>query len=327
MTTRSNNKKCNKEEIQATKDFVNYEKKWPTLSPQTSVNKSEELLEKLNQLNSKMSRLESIPNQISNMASTLKTVSKEVEQLHKEMKGLRKENNSLREKNQLLENKISSLEFDINDLEQYGRRQNLEIQGIPISDNENNIETGNKVLTVPKKIDENISHDDIDIAHRVGKSKTNKTPNIVRFVSRRTRNNIYNEKRKLKSNAPGKPTSDRVFINENLKRNKHLFSLANEERKKFSWKYIWTNNGSFLLRQSNDSRVIDIQSEKDIEHIKNPMANPRIPTKFLHLNQFEMSPILPFDMVSGRPVISLSWCVVLDIFLHLFNNHGFVQNL
>ena len=53
MTTRSNNKKCNKEEIQATKDFVNYEKKWPTLSPQTSVNKSEELLEK----NSKMSRL------------------------------------------------------------------------------------------------------------------------------------------------------------------------------------------------------------------------------------------------------------------------------
>ena len=74
MTTRSNNKKCNKEEIQATKGFVNYEKKWPTLSLQTSVNKSEELLEKLNQLDSKMSRLESIPNQISNMASTLKTI-------------------------------------------------------------------------------------------------------------------------------------------------------------------------------------------------------------------------------------------------------------
>jgi len=64
MTTRNNNKKCNKEEIQATKDFMNCEKKWPALSPQTSVGKSEELLEKLNQINSKMSRLESIPNQI-----------------------------------------------------------------------------------------------------------------------------------------------------------------------------------------------------------------------------------------------------------------------
>ena len=93
MTTRNNNKKCNKEEIQATKDFMNCEKKWPALSPQTAVGKSEELLEKLNQINSKMSRLESIPNQISNMASTLKTVSMEVEQLHKEIKGL-KENNS-----------------------------------------------------------------------------------------------------------------------------------------------------------------------------------------------------------------------------------------
>ena len=26
-------------------------------------------------------------------------------------------------------------------------------------------------------------------------------------------------------------------------------------------------------------------------------------------------------------LLSLSWCVVLNIFPHLFNNHGFVQNL
>ena len=97
MATRSNNKKCN-EANQATKDLKNCEI-WPALPLQTSMDKSEELLEKLSQLNSKMSRLESIPNQISNIASTLKTVSMEVEQLHKEMKGLREENNSLREKN------------------------------------------------------------------------------------------------------------------------------------------------------------------------------------------------------------------------------------
>jgi len=45
MDTRSNNKKCKKEAIQATKDCVNCEKKWPALSPQTSVDKSEELPE------------------------------------------------------------------------------------------------------------------------------------------------------------------------------------------------------------------------------------------------------------------------------------------
>ena len=63
MDTRSNNKKNNKEANQATKDFENCEK-WPALFSQTSMDKSEELLEKLNQINSKMSRLESIPNQI-----------------------------------------------------------------------------------------------------------------------------------------------------------------------------------------------------------------------------------------------------------------------
>jgi len=35
----------------------------------------------------------------------------------------------------------------------------------------------------------------------------------------------------LKHNASGKPTCERAFINDNLtKRNKHLFSLANEEK-------------------------------------------------------------------------------------------------
>jgi len=78
MDTRSNNKKYNKEANQATKEFENCGK-WPALSPQTSMDKSEELLEKLSQLNSKMSRLESIPNQMSHLASTLKTVSMDVE--------------------------------------------------------------------------------------------------------------------------------------------------------------------------------------------------------------------------------------------------------
>ena len=48
-----------------------------------------------------------------------------------------------------------------------------------MSDNENNAETESKVLTVLKKIDENISHHDIDIAHRLGKSKANKTPTLL----------------------------------------------------------------------------------------------------------------------------------------------------
>jgi len=35
--------------------------------------------------------------------------------------------------------------------------------------------------------------------------------------------------------------------------------------------------GRIDLRESNDSKVISVRREKVIEHIKNPMANRRIP--------------------------------------------------
>ena len=74
-----------------------------------------------------------------------------------------------------------------------------------------------KVLTVLKKIDENTSHQDIDGVHRLGKLNKNKTPNIiVRFISRKTRNNIYKKRKKLKNADAGKLTTQRIFINENL---------------------------------------------------------------------------------------------------------------
>ena len=182
-----------------------------------------------------------------------------------------------------------------------------------------------------KKIDENISHEDIDIAHRLGKSKANKTLNIiVRFVSRRTRNNIYKERRKLKSNAPGKPTSERVFINENLtKRNKHLFSLPNEERKHLTGNTFGPTMEEFFSDKAMTAESLPSEVNRTLNISKTLWTTLEIPTKFLHLNQFENSPMmkhlfLPFDMVSGLHIISLAWCVVLKVFLHLFNNHDFV---
>jgi len=54
----------------------------------------------------------------------------------------------------------------------------------------------------------------------------------------------------LKHNASGKPTYERAFITENLtQRNKHLFSLSNEENN-FDWKYIWTNKEEFISEKA-----------------------------------------------------------------------------
>ena len=44
----------------------------------------------------------------------------------------------------------------------------------PVRDQEPRFLFESKVLTVLKKIDENISHQDIDVVHRLGKLKKNK---------------------------------------------------------------------------------------------------------------------------------------------------------
>ena len=153
-----------------------------------------------------------------------------------------------------------------------------------MSDNENNAEIESKVLTVLKKIDENISHDDTDIAHELGKSKTNKTPNIVSFVSRRTRNNIYKERRKLKSNAPGKPTSERVFINVNLtKRNKHFLCLMQKEIN-LAGNTFGPSMEEFFSDKAMTAESLLFEVKKMLNISKTLWTALEIPTKFLQLN-------------------------------------------
>ena len=204
------------------------------------------------------------------------------------------------------------------------------IQGIPISHNKKNSKTESKVLTVLKKTDENISHHDIDIAHRLGESKTSKTPDIIlRFVSGRTRNNIYKEKRKLKCYASGKHTSERVFINVNLTKRKNIYlSWPMKKEKNLTGNAFGPTTEELFRDKAMTAKSLLSEVKKTLNISNTQCPTLEIPTKFLHLNQFENSPVMKhlfllFDVVSGLHVISLAWCVVHNLFLHLFNNHGF----
>ena len=87
------------------------------------------------------------------------------------MDHLKEENAQLKKRNRDLEEKNAKLDSHLNELEQYGRRQNLEIHSIPMLDNETNAEVEDKVLQVLKKFDTTITKDAIDVVHRL-KRKT-----------------------------------------------------------------------------------------------------------------------------------------------------------
>ena len=81
---------------------------------------------------------------------------------------LQEENECLRRRISFLNKKVISLESQHNMLEQYGRRNNLEITGIPDSVPQRELE--NKVVDILNAIGVNVSNDDFEDCHRIRKS-------------------------------------------------------------------------------------------------------------------------------------------------------------
>ena len=83
----------------------------------------------------------------------------------------------------VLENKVLTLESEHNSLEQYGRRNNIQITGIPNNVPDQNLEE--KVVDILNEISVDVSPKDIEACHRVGVSKNNSKKTIVRFINRK----------------------------------------------------------------------------------------------------------------------------------------------
>ena len=77
-----------------------------------------------------------------------------------------------------------------------------------------------------------------------------------------------------------------------------LFSLANEERKK-SGNTLGPTMEEFFSDKAMTAESLLSEVKRTLNISKTLWTTLEIPNKFLHLNQFENSPILPFDMVSG----------------------------
>ena len=163
----------------------------------------------------------------------------------------------------------------VDELEQYGRRQNLEIVGVPEKEDEN---TNAIVLEVAKMLDVDIMSSHISTSHRLPKKKASSrnnsgsSPIIVRFTSRDIRNQIYANRKKARfvdlKNFSVSDTKN-IFVNENLTpTRKQLFWKTKQEVKNNSWKYIWTHNGSVFVKKDDNASITAIKNELDLNLIK-----------------------------------------------------------
>lgn len=156
---------------------------------------------------------------------------------------------------------IQQLSTQINDLEQYTRRNNVEIRGLPLQDGEDLLKTVNEVavkLQLPP-----LSEADYDAVHRLpSKSKEQAPPIIIKFKSRQTRDKWLGQKNKLKSPLErGSP----VFLCENLTAlNKKLLWQCRSVAKDKGYQYVWVRNGRIFVRREDGTKAVQIKHINDL---------------------------------------------------------------
>ena len=137
---------------------------------------------------------------------------------------------NLLETNKMLQKKVENLEIKIENLEkkktiefesmnQYVRRNNMEIAGIPNIVSDKDLEE--KVVNILDKINIKVDESDIEACHRLPATKRNPVKRtIVRFVNRKNSEICLKSKKKLSEISMTDlefPESTELFISKNLK--------------------------------------------------------------------------------------------------------------
>jgi hypothetical protein len=196
-----------------------------------------------------------------------------VDKMEKEKELIEDENKVLKNCIQQLDQSMTQLGQTYNDLEQYSRRECVEISGIPSpvwkEENLNDIATKIGELTGVK-----IREDDISVCHRLPQRRRQNDRNkqqriIVKFVRRDMKDKFYKSRGQLREKTTkdlGYESANRIYLAKSLtEQNKDLFRCCLKFKKDNQYKFIWTSNGKIFLRKDNESGAIHIKSKQDLE--------------------------------------------------------------
>ena len=197
--------------------------------------------------------------------SSLDFISKGFDEMGQKILQLEKTNKALEGENKLLKEQTASLRKEVNELkiemdeQEYGRRECLELRGIPIAAKEN---TDEIVQSIGSLIGEEIDDSDISISHRMQVSTKSEgsatgggtTAITVKFTNRNVRNELYRSRSKLKNFTVsdiglGRYSNGKIIIQESLTAmRRKLFKQCLQARKNLKYKFIWNYYGTIYLR-------------------------------------------------------------------------------
>ena len=153
------------------------------------------------------------------------------------------------------------------DLEQYSRKNSLELHGIPRSAYSS---TENAVLKVTTAL--NVRPEDIEISHHIRLKHSEAI--IVKFVSHKVKSLVYKARTRLKNvsltglfqdfPASSRTESNRIHMCESLTAyRRHLVNKLNTKRRNNELLSVWTMDGKIFVKTSPEGSPIRIFCDED----------------------------------------------------------------
>lgn len=228
----------------------------------------EELKSTRTLINTEISQLSDAMQFMSNKVDESTNLMKEIKS---ELAAVKKENESLRAMNTALDGEVKSLKDRVRSLEQYSRKNNIEISGIPETPKEN---VNSIVKDVGTALGVDLQGTDISTAHRVPSFRKDRPPPlIVQFARRSVRDTLINKFRERKvmtaQQINAALPAQNVYINEHLSpENKLFLSKLKQKCKDIGYNYAWSRDGKFFVRKCQGERYHRVDTYEELAKLK-----------------------------------------------------------
>ena len=187
-----------------------------------------------------------------------------------EVDALKTQNGKLVQSNCALQSELNelgrraqALEYEHDALEQYTRKFNVEIHGVPEYEGEN---LQDIVMKIGLKMSVDVTTQDIDIVHRLFRKSQAIKPIIVRFTLDKKRREFYKGRFHLKETNITEITGiaqgyadGRIFVNKNFTQYRQEVLAKGRKMKKANKIFrVWTVDGKIFVQKTEDSRPVRI---------------------------------------------------------------------
>jgi FtsZ-binding cell division protein ZapB len=188
--------------------------------------------------------------------------------------------NNLQSDNNKLKQEVSKLRKSNDDLEQFTRKDNLIISGLPASyaervegtagnkpNRESSSETIDKIVKLCNDhLHCSITATDISTAHRLSSNANSQI--LVRFVRRSVRDRVYRARFGLKTHNAILPQKEKVFINEDLSpQTRSLFAAAWKAKGLHNIEGVWTNNCHIFIKLNGSAAPLHLHSMVQLQSL------------------------------------------------------------